>query len=719
MLFNAVAQLVTRTASQRPALLLLDDLHWADEGTLLLLNYLSPLIAKIPVLVLGTYRDFELQLTRPLAKTLDEMIRLHLVERITLDGLPQSAVAEMLRMLNGSQPPEALTALFYSETEGNPFFVEELYSHLVEQGKLIDSAGEFRCDLKLEDIDVPQSLRLVIGRRLARLSDATQKTLGTAAVIGRSFTFDVLEASTPSNADSLLDCIEEAERAGLILSTVDYPDARFMFSHELIRQTVESGLSAPRRRRLHLNVANAIEHVYSNALVEHAEDLAHHLWRAGAIAEAEKTVRYLAMAARQASTRSANLEAIAHLTKVLNVLRALPDSSQRSQQELAFQVNLGMSLTSAKGYSAPDVRRAYARARDLCEQLGETPQLYPVLWGLWAYYLVSGDYKASHEIGQHFLTLAEQQNDTDLLLEAHTSEGLNFFYGGCDLDSARMHFESALSLYDPETHRGHALLYVQDPAIVTRSVLAWILWLQGYPEQALATHRECLRRAREQSHSYSLAYALAHGGTLCQFRRDIQLGRKLAEQGITLSSEQGFSYFLLAAKYTLGWALNQLSQTEEAITILRDATNASRAIGAQATRPHQLGLLAEALARANRADEGLAVLSDALAEVRSTREEYYEAELHRLRGELFLIQPRPNEDRAAAAFLQSLEVARHQHAKSWELRAATSLFRLKLKQGSSEQARQTLASIYGWFTEGFDTPDLQDAEALLRMSRAI
>ena len=245
ILFNAVVELLGRTAATGPMLLLLEDLHWADEGTLSLLNHIARAISRMPVLMVGTFRDNEIDSAGPFARTLDELLRIHMLERIGLRGLPQHAVAEMIEALSGKKPPPKVVSLIYSGTDGNPFFVEELFRHLVERGKLMDAAGRFREDLDLGEIDVPQSLRLVIGRRLARLSEGARKILAPAAVIGRSFTFELLEASSSMNSDALLDHVEEAEKAGLIYSTLGYPEVSFQFSHELIRQAVLSELSAP------------------------------------------------------------------------------------------------------------------------------------------------------------------------------------------------------------------------------------------------------------------------------------------------------------------------------------------------------------------------------------------------------------------------------------------------------------------------------------------
>lgn len=713
ILFRAIGELLIRTAANTPLVLVIDDLHWADEGTFALLGYLSHLVLQTRSMIVGTYRDFELHPAHPLAKMLDELVRLHLVERVSLRGLPENAVAEMLAMLSGRKVPASMVALFHSSTEGNPFFVEELYRHLAEQGRLFDAQGELRADLTLDDADVPETLRLVIGRRLSRLKEPTLKTLGPAAIIGRSFTFELLRRSAGANEDALLDHIEEAERAGLISSSVQYPEVRFRFSHDLIRQVVMSGITAARRQRLHLEVAGAIEHLYPEAIEDRAGDLAHHLWQAGAAADPARTINYLSMTASQAVARSANLEAIAHLEKALKLIPKIPAGPLRNQLELGLRLNLGQSSTFAKGYAAPEVQNAFDRARELCAQLGDTPQLSPVLYGLWGYYLVRGEYQASEDISRQLLNLGERQSDQGLLLEGHITSAISSIYWRGPLPKARAHFEKVLSIYNPRCHQGHALIYGQDPGVLAGSLLPWALWFQGYPDQAISRQRDCLALARSLSHKWTLAYALTHAAAHCQFRRDIRMAKQIAEEGIALSAEWGFPYLVLTTRFSLGWALNQSGQPEEAVAVLRNAKDACRALGAAVTGTHQHGLLADALGNCRRVEEGLDTISQGLDEAARTGEEYYEAELHRLKGELLLKLTAPDEAAAEQAYLNSLEVARRQGARSWELRAAMSLYRLKRRQGDEAQARTALLDVYKWFTEGFDTPDLRDAKMLL------
>jgi DNA-binding winged helix-turn-helix (wHTH) protein/tetratricopeptide (TPR) repeat protein len=306
-LFNCFCDFAARIASEQPALMILDDLHWADDSTLALLDHLTQRLSDLPLMVIATYRDAELNVTRSLAKTLEDLLRGRLATRVRLKGLPRDEVAAMLKSLSGKSPPAAVVGEIYAETEGNPFFVEELFRHLEEENRLYDSSGQFRSELKIAELDAPPSVRLVVARRLARLSGLTQKMLATAAVIGSSFSFKLLEAAAAT--EGLLECLDEAERAGLIFSGAHSPEARFEFFHELIRQVLISGQSAARRQRLHLEVAQAMEQVYAGAPEDNGADLAHHYDRGG---DAHQSVEYLGRAGVRAEDQLAYTEAIGY-----------------------------------------------------------------------------------------------------------------------------------------------------------------------------------------------------------------------------------------------------------------------------------------------------------------------------------------------------------------------------------------------------------------------
>ena len=333
-LFNGMRDFLARAGRAQPLILVLDDLHWADEPTMLLLQHIAQQLHEMPVLIVGTYRDVELDVARPLARALEELLRQRLAHDLALKRLPEAAVSEMMRALSGQEPPGPLADAVYSETEGNPFFVEEVFQHLAEEGKLFDAEGRWRSDLEVSELDVPRGVRLVIGRRLERVGEECRRVLTSAAVIGRAFTFELLEALGEADTDALLDAVDEAERAILIASAEDGPEARFTFAHELIRQTLVSGLSLPRRQRMHLRVADAMERAYARTPEEHAADLAHHLHQAGAAADPGRTVRYLTLAGEQAQAAAAFEDALRHYESALSLQ---PADDRKERADLLFR----------------------------------------------------------------------------------------------------------------------------------------------------------------------------------------------------------------------------------------------------------------------------------------------------------------------------------------------------------------------------------------------
>ncbi|MDO8615142.1 MAG: AAA family ATPase [Dehalococcoidia bacterium] len=354
-LFNSLREFLERAGRVNPLLLVLDDLHWGDDSTLLLLEHIAQQLGQMPVLIIGTYRDVELDVGRPLARTLETLLRQRLAHRIALKRLPQAGVEAMLRALSGQEPPTPLVGVIYSETEGNPFFVEEVFQHLAEEGKFFDDQGRWRSDLQVSELDVPEGVRLVISRRLQRVSEECRRVLTSAAVIGRGFSFELLEALADAEPDALLDTIDEAERAQLITATSEGREARFTFAHELIRQTLISGLSLPRRQRLHLRVAEAIERVYAADLEPHAADLAHHLYRAGAASDPEKTVRYLTLAGERALAAGAFEEALRHYE---NAIPLQPAGEPRGLADLLFKRGLARRSLGRWDEALADWRQA-------------------------------------------------------------------------------------------------------------------------------------------------------------------------------------------------------------------------------------------------------------------------------------------------------------------------------------------------------------------------
>jgi predicted ATPase len=542
--------------------------------------------------------------------------------------------------------------------------------------------------------------------RLDRLS--TVKTVTQlGAIIGRTFAYEVLQAVAPLDEVTLQQGLQHLVEAELVYQRGLPPQATYMFKHALIQDAAYQSLLRSTRQQYHQRIAQMLEAQFPAITEPQPELVAHHYTEAGLGAQA---IPYWQLAGQQAIERSANLEAISHLTQGLEVLQTLPETAERLQHELTFRLALGASLMAAKGYGAVEVEQCYTRAWELSRQVEESPQLFPVLWGLHRFYLLRAAYQTARELGGQLLSLAQRVHDPALLLEAHRALGQTLIWEG-EFPRARAHLEQGLTLYDAQQHRSHAFLYGRDPGVDCASYTAWVLWFLGYPDQALQRTDEALTLARELAPPFSLAFALDFAGVLHNFRREGQATQAQAEAAMALATEQGFPHWFALGTILRGWALAE--QGEEGTAQIRQGMAAWQAAGAELARPYFLGLLAEACVHGGQGEEGLSAVAEALATVHKTGERFYEADLYRLRGELLLARSTRQTAEAETCFHQALDVARRQQAKSWELRAAMSLSRLWQRQDKRAVARELLAPIYGWFTEGFDTVDLQDAKALL------
>ncbi len=709
VLFGAVTELVKHVSRSTPVLLLIDDLQWADEGTLLLLNHVAQSVPSIPVMIVATLRDFELvPRAGQLSKTLDELIRRHQVERVTLGGLSESAVAELLGALSGRNPPKEIVRLFHSDTDGNPFFIEELFKHLIEQDKLIDSAGEFRHGLKLGDLDVPQSLRLVIGRRLARLGDATLKALGVAAAIGRSFTFELLTGSMRADPDSLLDSVEEAEKTGLITSTLVYPEALFRFSHELIRQAVIGRLSLARRQRLHLDIADAIERLFANSLEDRVNELAHHLFQAGTAADGRRTARFLAMAARKALQQGALMEGEGFYQQALDVLQTTAESPARDQQELELQLALGQVFIATRGYTAAETASAYDRASALGERLGEPIQMVLALGGLFGLLLLRGDMEAAPAIADRVRAVGDRCGSSATRTFGCFYQGVASYHRG-RLHVAQDLFALALDAYREDDHQN----LPQDPGVETLDYMALNAWQLGKADSARARMREALSLAQRLGKPFALAHNKFYAAYLNVLLRDPAACRRFAEELIEQSTDQSLPLFFDICRILRGWALAQQGRCDEGIISARKGLADFRAKGSnRLTLGSFLGFLAESLARGGKIDEALVEVGEGFAEVGEQLVDL--PYLLWLRGELLLRKSRGVAEPAEHSFRESIALANRIGAKFHALRAATSLASLLSSRGRVIEAREVLFPLYNDFVEGLDTRDLIDARNVVR-----
>ena len=695
---DAVKRLLLQESQVRPLLVVFENLHWIDSETQAFLNSLIESLPTHRLLLLINYRP-EYQHGWS-SKTYYTQLR--------LDPLPHEGAAELLHALLGDDPTlESLARLLIDRTAGNPFFLEESVRALVETQVLVGERGAYRQVQRLQTIQVPATVQAVLAARIDRLPPEEKRLLQTAAVVGTDFPFPLLQAVAAVPEAELRRSLTYLQAAELVYETRLFPELEYTFKHALTYQVAYESLLQDRRRELHVRIMEALEALYGERVSEQVERLAHHALRGELWA---KALTYLQQAGEKAAARSAHVEAVGHLTMALELQKRLPDAPERISQELALQTALGSALMATKGYAAPEVERAYARARELCRQVEETPALFRVLMGLHIFYRQRAELHTSSEVGQQLLALAQSVGDPQLLVVAHQALGTTLYFMG-EFVEARSHLEEGIALYDRRQHRTRAVLYGQDPAVVCLSTLARTLWALGYPEQALKRLSESVALARDLAHPFSLAFALYFAAVVYQYRQEWQATQEHAEALMALSTEQGFAQRLAQGRILLGWTLVEQGRFAEGIAQLRRSVTAYGATGADLGRSSYLVLLAEAYGRDAQPEEGLAALTEAMTAVSEHRICLNEAEIHRLRGELLLKQGSTSE--AEACLGLALEVARRQQAKSLELRAATSLGRLWQEQGKSAAARELLSAIYGWFTEGFDTVDLRATRALL------
>jgi class 3 adenylate cyclase/predicted ATPase len=689
-----------KEAERNPVLSVWEDLHWCDPSTLEFYHLLLDQVPKTRILALATGRpEF---ISRWGARS-------H-YKQITLGRLEHRHAERLAKEVAGPRSlPAELMQQIVSKTDGVPLFVEELVKMVVESGMLTEQRGQYELSSSLPPLAIPSTLRDSLMARLDRLS-AFRDVVQLAATLGREFSYELIRAVWPMDAVALQKGLAAMVEAELLYQSGVVSQAKYYFKHSLIQETAYDSVLRSRRQQLHLQVVRTLEEKFPGITEAQPELLARYCTAANL---KEKAIVYWQRASEVAVRRSANKEAISQLTTGLDLLKTLPDSRERAQQELTMLVTLGAPLAAAKGYSAPDVERTFTKARELCQQLGEIPQLFPVMDRLSGYYLLRGDFEKALEIGQQMLVLARTAQDPGFALEAHRAIANTLYYLG-ELVRARDHLRTAVTLYDPKKHQSHAFIYGQDPGVASLSYEARVLGYLGYLEQADAKAEQALTLAKNLAHPHSLAYAWHNAAEVHRQRADVQMSLKCAERALELSHEHGFPLWFALAQIYRGWALAHLGRHEEALATIPRGIADYRAAGHEMAIPRFLVLLAEAHGHAGQAREGLGVLAEALVIVQRDGDRNAEAaELYRIRGELLLALSAEHQDEAEASLRRAVVIARRQQAKSPELRATMSLARLLDKQGKRHEASAMLAIIYGWFTEGFDTADLKEAKILL------
>jgi predicted ATPase/DNA-binding SARP family transcriptional activator/predicted negative regulator of RcsB-dependent stress response len=729
-LFEQVTDVLQELARQHPLISVLDDLQWADNGSISLLFHLGRRLAGSRLLIIGAYRPGDVAPGRsstslgwerhPLEPVVNELQRDLGDIQMDLEHADGRQFIEALIDREPNRLGAAFRQTLYDHTGGNPLFAVEFLHGLQERGDLVQNEnGQWIEGSKTDWEQMPARVEAVIAERIARLPFEWQGTLAAASVEGETFIAEIVaraleldekemirRLSGPLTKQYRLVVAQSLRRSGAQRLS------RYRFRHHLFQKYLYNHIDEVERACLHETIGNALETVYETQPDEAATQLAYHFEAAGVV---DKTVDYLLQAGKRAVRLSAHREAIEHFTRGLELLETLPKSSERDQKELALQLALGVPLQAIKSYSTPERGQAYARAYELCLQVGEMAQLSQTLLMQWSFKTARGKHDEARVLTERLLELAQQTQDPSHAVMAHTAFGTSQIYSG-KLSQARDHLEQALAIYDPKLHHDLITPTGQNLKVTGLSYLSWALWILGYPDQALQRVDEAIALARELDHPFSLGFALGVGGGVIHLRcGKYKAALEEANELQQLWEKMGFSLYRAWHLCIRGRVLAETGPVEEGISSLQEGIAECESLGIIASHTQQLYNLAAAYRNAGLVQEGLDVIEQALTLMEKTGERHFEAELLRYKGELLLMQADGNEAETEAedCLHQALGVARRQDARSWELRATISLCHLWQHRGEQKAARQALAEIYGWFNEGFDTRDLHKARALL------
>ena len=702
---EALTRQIVALAEQSPVLMIFEDVHWIDPTSLEALGRGIDRIKSVGVLLIITYRpEFE-----------PPWIGRPYVTALTLNRLAQREIAALIDGVTGNKPLSAsIRQDIIERTDGIPLFVEEMTKAVLEA----ESEGDARRNVAVVPspaLAVPASLHASLMARLDRLGPAKEVAqIGSA--IGREFSHALLAAVMRKPEAELGSALDRLIEAGLLFRQGVPPHATYLFKHALVQDAAYGTLLREPRRALHARIAETLEGQFAEIAENQPEILARHCSEAGLI---EKAAGLWGKAGQRSLARSALLEAVAQLTRALNQIVDLPATTALRREQIKLQVALINALFHVKGYAAPETKAAEEQARLLIEQaeaLGEPPDdpllLFSVLYGFWVANTVAFNGDICRDLAAQFLALAERQGATVPLMVGHRLTGESLLFTG-DIGESRAHYDQAIAFYDPAEHRPLTTRFGQDVGVAILGRRSWVLWLLGYPHAALADAEQVLRGAREIGHAATLMYGL-RGTSLTQaLRGNYTTANGEAAELVALAGEKGAALWKAFGMMNQGWVLARTGNASDAIKMLTSGITAYRSTGSTLFLPFYLSYLAQARAELGQFDDARRCIGEAMTAAETTKERWCEAEVNRVAGEIALLSPERDAAKAEGYFEPALSVARAQQAKSWELRAAMSMARLWRDQGKGKEARDLLAPIYGWFTEGFDTLDLKEAKVLL------
>jgi class 3 adenylate cyclase/tetratricopeptide (TPR) repeat protein len=691
---DAIKRILLRESLNQPLIVMFEDLHWIDEQTQEFLNLLADSIANAKVLLLVNYRpQYSHQWN---SKTYYTQLR--------LDPLGKESADEMLAaMLGDGDQLSALKRLIIERTEGNPFFMEETVQVLLDEGALVRN-GETHLTKPIGELKIPPTVQGILAARIDRLPADEKDLLQTLAVMGKEFTLGLVRAVRADPDDELSRKLNDLQLSEFIYEQPAAGSVEYTFKHALTREVAYRSILSERRKAIHGQIGTAIERLYGARIDDQVSVLAHHFRNSG---DAEKAIHYLRRAGVQDVVRGLYQSAIAHFRDALDVLEHSPKGDMRQRTKLEILMSLGPALMTVDGEGSESARAVYERAVELAQQDSPSATHFLAMFGLWIVNLLS-DLAHARDLVERLFEEARQLDNATYLAISHSAAGNALFWLG-HFVSAREHLERAIALSVDSGQQLH--LMVADPGVFSRVYLANDLWALGFPDQALAWAEEAMAVAQSLQHPNTVAVAMSFSIYVLTWRRETSAVARQAAQAAAYMDKHGLAFYQVPVACSRGWALVEEGKFNDGVAVLRDGIEAWRAVGSARGATWFTIWVSDAYRRAGRLEEGMAAAEEVLATIDQSGERQAEAELYRVKGEILV--GGGQRDQAEQCIRKAIEIARRQSAKSWELRATTSLARLLRDTNRREAARTMLAEIYGWFTEGFDTADLKDAKRLL------
>jgi tetratricopeptide (TPR) repeat protein len=695
--FDALIDWLAEQANRRPVLFIVEDMHWVDPSTLEFLGLLFDQCSDARIMTVLTARP-EFNAPWPVRANRSQL---------AINRLTRRQIADLVgRKVGMKDVPEALVEQLAARTDGVPLFIEEFARMIEESGALHGLDGELSMTGSFPIDTIPATLQDLLLSRLDRMP-GVKDVAQVGATIGREFSLDLIKAVSTLDEAALRHQLGRLVEAEILFEKGRGSRSNYLFKHALIQDAAYQSMLKAKRQQVHERIARVLELEFSEVVQSQPELLAHHYSSAGLASQA---IGYWREAGRRSQSRSSHAEAVGHFTRGLEQVSLLAESPARDAIELDFQANLSVSLIASRGYASPDLESVHARARDLAERIGDSSTLFRIIWGMWALRLLRDEMDTAIGLAEQLLALAESRQDRGQTLEAWFSVAITRFYRG-EFQAVLDACDHCEELESPELSRHNARHISQDTGATYRCYRALTAWYMGRPVDGWRLINEAVEYTRGADHPFSLAYVLHHAGWVAYLCRRGDDGIRFGDECLAISAEQGFPFWKALGMMSRGTGSMVEGRLDEALQRVEEALSAYLPTGSRKSLAEYHGFLAEIHRGSGRLEDAYREVEDALSIADRSNSRCQEAELYRIKGEI--LRGLGLEGEAEASFENSLAKARRQGARSWELRAAMSLGRLRHDRGRTEEAKQILDEVYREFTQGFETPDLRDARALL------